>query len=424
MKRLLVEPLASVRCAILSPLTIIIDGLDEAGDVPALLSEVIEPVAAALSSIPRPVKVIISSRDFRALHQSRYRGGLEGNVNVHWLHELDEKTVRNDMRRFVADGLSRVRKRAGLSLAWPTDAQVDSLTDRAGSLFIYATTALQFVGDGRYSPETRLKQLLDSDRHLSPTDSSSGPLFSELDALYLEVLLNFVGPTPLSLESDLLQRLRSVLAVIVYAAEPMSTRVLSGIVNIRISDLEPIIHGLAAIWTVPHDNDQQIFLCHLSFSEFISDSTRCTEPGLCVNQVVGHELLATACLRKMNRTLHRDICKLIEPGKPLPCIEAYLPGVIEANVDRALRYACLHGVDTHLRQMGRSEDSAQCLSQILSEDLAEFCSEHLLHWVEVRAVLGEDSLRALIRTLQYWTRSGSVRNYILLLFCPPDFSVE
>jgi len=402
-QQLLLAPLASAYSTMTSPTVIIIDGLDEAEDVQTLLFEVVEPVATALSSLPQRTKLILSSREFGALRTARMEGALQKATDVQWLHEIDEVTVRSDMRMFFTAGLRRIRQRANLDLTWPTNTQVNEITDRARSLFIYAATVLHFLGEEQYSPKTRLEQLLSSHRHLPAASGASGSALAELDALYMEILLSFVGNTPMSLESDLVRRLRLVLAAVIYAAEPMSMRILSGILSIHITDLEPIIRGLAAIWVVPQDRDDLVFIYHLSFSEFIGDATRCTAPRFCVTPAAAHEMLANGCVRKMAQTLRRDIFNLIKPGEPLPQIESYSLGIIEEVVEPTLRYACLHGIDTHLRQSFACGDPTTIPIPKLVDEFTKFCDEHLLHWVEVRVVLGEDSLKTLIRTLHHWT---------------------
>ena len=398
-QRLLLDPLISAHGTMSSPPMIIIDGLDEAEDAQTLLSEVIEPLALALVSLSRRTKLIVSSREFNALRIARSRGRLEGAVDVKWLHKINETTVRIDMRMFIADGLGRLAERADLGPTWPEAAQIDALTDRAGSLFIYATTVLQFLAEEQYSPKIRLEQLLSSNRQLAI--SANGSPFAKLDELYHEVLLSFVGATRLSPESDLTKRLRMVLAAVVYSTEPMSTRMLSSILSIHLADLEPIIRGLAAIWVIPQDRDDLLLVHHQSFSEFISDATRCTEACFCVTPIVAHQILATACLLKMAQGLRRDLCNLIEPGAPLPCFETYSLGIIEESVEPALRYACLHGMDTHFRLFLACQDSPPNFVGELLEHLVWFCDNHLLQWVEVRAFMGEDSLNALIRTLRH-----------------------
>ena len=405
-QRLLVSPLISVHSTVTSPLAIIIDGLDEAEDVQVLLSELIVPLALVLVGLPRRIKLIVSSRELGALRMARSRGGLEGLVDEQWLHKIEETTVRRDMRTFIADGLGRLAERADLGPAWPPNAQINALTDRAGSLFIYAATVLQFF-EGQPLPNKLLEQLLSSDQKHT-TASTDGSPFAKLDALYDQVLHTCVGATPLSLESDLIKQLRMLLAGVVYSAEPMSMRMLSGVLGIDLSDLNLMARNLAAIWVVPQDADGLLIVHHLSFSEFIGDAKRCTEACFCVTPAAAHELLATACLHKMNHVLRRDICDLIKPGASLPRIEDYALGLVENCVESTLTYACFHGVDTHLRQCLPGNSSKNALSSALVEHLVKFCDNHLLHWVEVRAVFGQDSLNALIKTLYSWTKSEPV----------------
>jgi len=408
MQRLIVDPLIQEHSTGTKQFVVIIDGLDEAEDVQVLLSEVIEPLALVLLGLSQRIKLIVSSREFGALRMSLFRGKLKNFVDVQSLNEIDEPTVRHDMRMFITAGLGRLRERAGLGPAWPTIAQVDVLADRAGSLFIYAATVLQFLGDVRYSPKTQLERLLDSKLCLLAAASGKESPFSQLDALYREVIFSFFGAVPLSLESDLLRRLRLIIAGVIYAVEPVSVRILSDIFGIPITDIRPIVDGLTTIWLVPQDNDQPLCPYHISFSEFICSPTRCTESLLCIPPVIGHELLGTACVRKMERSLDRDICNLIKHGEPLPRIENYSLGMIDQSMGATLQYACLHGLDTHFRQVMACTDPVQWPDEKPVAKLAKFCKQHLLCWVEVRAILGEGSLDALIRTLHQLTRTMPV----------------
>ena len=410
-QRLLVSPLISAHSRADSPLVLNIDGLDEAEDVQPLLYELIEPLALALVGFPRRVKLIASSREFSALRMARSRGGLEGLFDEQWLHKINETTVRSDIRTYIADGLGRLAERADLGPAWPSNAQMDALAYRAGSLFIYAATVLQFL-EGQPLPKKLLEELLSSDHRLATVASAGGSPFAKLDALYDQVLHTCVGATPLSIESDLIKQLRMVIAGVVYSAEPMSMRMLSSMLGIGLSDLNLIARSLAAIWVVPQEADELLIVHHLSFSEFIGDARRCTEACFCVTPIAAHELLATACLRKMNHGLRRDICDLMKPGASLPCVENYSLGIVESCVEPTLKYACFHGVETHLWQCLADKDSEKAPGDALVEQLVQFCDGHLLHWVEVRAVFGEDSLNALIQTLYSWTRFEPVCKHI------------
>lgn len=64
------------------------------------------------------------------------------------LHDVENKTVENDIRTYLTIQLSRiVDNRSGVDLSFPrpTAREIGALVHKSGGLFIFASTACKFV---------------------------------------------------------------------------------------------------------------------------------------------------------------------------------------------------------------------------------------------------------------------------------------
>jgi hypothetical protein len=120
-------------------------------------------------------------------------------------------------------------------------------------------------------------------------------------------------------------------------------------------------------------------VCHDSLYGFLIDPSRCRLSQYLISPSHHHEALVDRCLFLLNRHLFQDICDIQTPG--IANKEVNLPSRIAQSVPEAVRYACV-AWPVHIVACGT-------VSGMVSAALLDFCTNHLLHWLEVLSLLGE-----------------------------------
>lgn len=142
--------------------------------------------------------------------------------------------------------------------------------------------------------------------------------------------------------------------------------------------MQSILQRLQSVVILPKNDNDVVHLIHPSFFDFITSRTRCFHQQFLVNCQMQHTLLAQSCLKVMKQ-LKKDICNIRDPTKLNH--EVYdLSARMLKYISPCLQYACRHWT-LHL--------SNSMISDNLLNLLEEFCSNHLLHWIEVCSLLGD-----------------------------------
>ncbi|KAH7101745.1 hypothetical protein BKA62DRAFT_618388, partial [Auriculariales sp. MPI-PUGE-AT-0066] len=375
---LLLEPLKAMSAGSNGVATVLIlDALDECDNPAALVGDgCLAKLIAALSDRASlgNVKLFLTSRPLAtigaALRPFLYRLGQE--VRLHEIPTTD------DIRTYLDRSLSDIRQLREPPSDWPSAADLNSLVIRAGSLFIYAATVIRHIKEDEYAPHERLAEILS----VQTTSSEDGSPYEELDKLYLDVLSPPIGPKQ---PKSLTDRVRQIIAVVVLARAPMSTRMISDLLEIDHGTVRRIVSGLSVIWVTPVSESDPIVLYHKSFPDFILDIRRCTDQRFMVDRSVGHERLATGCLQVLNTLLVRDICKIpFLAGQELPRRDSIndIETRLAHHVPPALHYSAVH-VLHHLAQIAVPD-----MSQALVNNLQVFCQEKLMFWLELTCLMG------------------------------------
>jgi hypothetical protein len=127
-------------------------------------------------------------------------------------------------------------------------------------------------------------------------------------------------------------------------------------------------------------NTTPLHLCHDSLRDFIVDPLRCRVKQCLVSPMDIHKAILDRCLSLLNEHLRQDICEIRKPwiaNEDVPD----LPDRIERSLPEAVRYACVSW-PVHLIAAGS-------MSETESAALLDFCTVHLLHWLEALSLLGE-----------------------------------
>lgn len=176
-----------------------------------------------------------------------------------------------------------------LARDWPGEAAFYALQQRAAGLFVWASTACRFIGDG-YDPRKRLEILLRGDIH---TDVEAA-----LDALYVTALES-VGMWN---DEDFCLDFGIVIGAILVAKNPLSTDAL----DILLSLERPSRHTISRLrcvlsWSEP----EPIRILHPSFADFLSNHLRCGSKSWHINTSHHNRCLLMLCIDCLDQTLRR-----------------------------------------------------------------------------------------------------------------------
>ncbi len=280
--QLVLEPLAALKAARKwslrqqQPIVIVLDALDECdseGDTAAILG-LLSMGASAKHSF---LRVFMTSRP-----ESSIRYGMRcipKSVQHHVvLHHIDPTAIDNDISKYITDHLRLIGTEFPLGPDWPGAESVDSLVERAGGLFIWASTACRFVSQGKAFAKDHLRELLRQDYSNTDPDRS-------LDSIYLMVLQSaLAGNYSEEQVLELIATLNAILGTMIVLAAPLDALSLA-LVSAQSADaVEKALYGLHSILNVSTVSRHPIRLHHSTFREFIVNPERCLDLRFLVDE--------------------------------------------------------------------------------------------------------------------------------------------
>jgi hypothetical protein len=345
---------------------IALDGFDEfktIDDARILLTS----ITNSASKLPN-LKFFITSRQEPQLEEVFKRPGVEGITS--YLHNIEESMVRGDIELYLVERREEICKAKGLAETWWTDEQLQRLLDRAGKLFIYASTTCSFL---ETSDAEECKGLLDAilDRH------SLGQ-HDHLDRLYSQVL------NAIQQDHRRKEIIKDVLWVAVAALNPLHIPTITALLK-KSDDVAvyTALKRLGAVITVPMAKDVTdipVLPFHASFPDFLHDKNRSSTHY--ISEIEAHHFMMGLCLNVLGSSpvLKRDICDI---GQNNGHISSISPSSLE-KISKDLEYSSIYWL-VHLGHILDSEDLKESeVSQVLS-----FFDTDVLHWIECMALLGK-----------------------------------
>ncbi|CAE6410726.1 unnamed protein product [Rhizoctonia solani] len=350
-EELIAKPLHAARDTLPEGLVIAIDALDECGnkESPGQILDILLDNATDL-----PVKFLVSSRPESEIHDRMTDERVKSRLV---LHELDKGEVQADIEKYLRAELTKIK---------PSDEDIAALVSRAGILFIYAATAVRYIGyrNFHHNPRGRLRTILDSSQAKGTSANK------EIDQLYATILEASLGDKELDeAERD---TMRQVLFTAICAMEPLTVSGLSRL--LQINDVDRVRDTLRPLWSVLHvlEANDLVTTLHASFPDFMFDSTRSGE--YCCNSVAHNCKLAGWCLVCIKQTQPQfNICGLESsylPDEKAPNIKERVSEAISSELLYACRYWAGH------------VEAGQC-APTLTEKLEDFLFTQLLLWMEV-----------------------------------------
>ncbi|KAJ3557035.1 hypothetical protein NM688_g1690 [Phlebia brevispora] len=365
---LIIKPLNAAAASYVDhlPVIVIIDAIDEcAPDDEETLAFLLSNLIPKVQELAFPLRILITTRPelrimntlyFQRFHQVK-------------LHEIPRPSVDSDIAHYFETGLSHFIYREAFIAKRP--AAIRQLTEASEGLFIYASTALDFITKNVDRPDQAVRNL---DALLSAKDSGIG---SHLDQLYLSVLIS-VFPTHVLEQNNYGAQVLDVLGAIALLQDPVSPNTLQALTGIKISVTQGVLKRLGSLVIADDNPDGEIRHLHASFPQFLIDRSRCADHSFYVDPTSYHGSLAMRCL------------ELITVKDALRSDRRQTPHA---------KYSCMHWA-THLSLAGPMQG--------LSGLLVTFLHNNLLLWYETLSDIGrlEIAVPALIRTQPVDDRGG------------------
>jgi hypothetical protein len=273
---------------------LILDALDECDKEDGYEGGSLLPLLAKLiSSLPFRLQILVSSRPEHSI-RSLFRESVPADLLI--LHAIDPHVVQADIRLFLLHEFQRISRRRLSGKPWPQSHEVDALVKLASPLFVFASTAIKFIDSSAFPPQRQLEIIL-----RSTSVSAHAQPYRNLDCLYQQVLDASVSDE--TEVNEICARFRRIMSAILFLRKPMSARQLSFLLSIDEIEVDYALRPLATLLDIPTSPDVPVQIFHPSFSDFLSDPTRCTDTRFLVASHMGHYELSRACLNTVNSRL-------------------------------------------------------------------------------------------------------------------------
>jgi hypothetical protein len=360
--KLIIEPLSVIEGSLATaPLILVLDALDECGTT-TQRRNLLAMLAAESHNLPSSLRILITSRP-----QSNIRHAFESRVHV-LAFELDVTSEANaeDVSKYLRHRMLTIctgTRYLDLGKDWPGEQSIQKLVRRACGLFVWASTASEFIVDG-HDPQKRLEILLKEDA-TSGTESA-------LDSLY-RTALESSGKWD---DADFVDDFRSILGIILVARNPLPHDAIDGLLGPN--KPRPSMRTISLLACVLGQSPT-VRVLHPSFADFLMDQGRCGRDVWYIDRDLHNFRLAVKCLERLDRALKRNICNL-----------ALNPSDARGKLPEDLAYACLFWIE-HICMVTDNVVS-------ITNRINDFLHQHLLHWLEAMSILGRS--RETIRLLE------------------------
>ena len=388
-RELIAKPAVALSEAIVGPIVIIIDALDESGDTNSrrVLLRILSNATtdSHVTDLPPNLRILLTSRPLPDIHAA-----LNGGTHVRQksMDSLPPDLTDRDILRYVSRQLSQV------DFMVPSQDVFASLAGSSGQIFEWARLACAYIR-GDDNAGTGLEPHERFDAIITHSKADRVPLLDGMYTFTLQAI--FPKEQPQSQRDRSLKRFRSVMAQILGTMEPLalgslkSIRCHFGIKDLAEINLATIVVPMAALLSGATDPSVPIRPLHASFADFLTDRDRSHEFFVDVYPI--HYNLAFASLGVMTKKLQFNICDL--PSSYLPNSEVLdLDDRINKCIPTELAYSCRFWTE-HVREVSFN-------SALAAEVRAFFNHERLLFWFEVLGLLnlantGAGLLSSLIR---------------------------
>jgi len=355
-KRFILDPAQGLTTV--GPTVIVIDGLDESGDLESR-QNLLSVLGNKAAELPSNIRVLITSRAEQDIQDA-----LLGKKHIlsRSLKDIDPNPA-DAITRFVEAQLCHIK---ALENKWPNKGWCRLLVDKSEGHFQWASTACRYVkGDGKrgHNPVKQLEELLVKN-------------LRGVDGLYRSILEEIFGDGE-DLTDDVKRRFHLVMGCMLTAREPLSMSALQKLCNEDESDTDvhDIVGPMGALLSLPTRESDPITLLHTSFRDFLTDHDR--SKSYYIDTSLHHDGLALSCLRVMMDELCFNICQL-ETSHLSNDDVVDLATRTKKHISSQLSYSCRFWAD-HVCTTTFTLD--------ISAKVKEFFSTKLLYWLEVLSLI-------------------------------------
>jgi len=255
-----------------------------------------------------------------------------------------------------------------------------ALSEKSGHLFIFAKTALRFIGDDQVLDPRRQMNIL-----LGMGITTINP-YSPLDDIYHQVLESALSGA--RVPDDIFLRFRRVLGCIILSQDALSVSEIASITDYSVDEVmatlrrtQSVIHSSPPGTVDRRESDLLPRIYHPSFSDYLVDPKRCVNPRFTIVPTETHGFIVLRCFQLMKAVLRRNILDLPKPTIDNVSIPD-LQDKVQITITPSGAYACRFWI-SHLLESNMDE--------AVLEALHEFLSQRFLWWCEALSFL--DSAR-------------------------------
>ena len=342
---------------------VVIDALDECTNL-GMVEKLIQAIVDFAPDMP--LKFFISSRD-----TTQIRNAFNHNPNytpkIMPLHTIER--VQEDIKLYLHTSLSAIVTKNWSSILWPPLDEFEILLKRSDGLFIYAATAVRYIG----APDVDFRERLTDITRLTPARMETGVI----DSLYNEIMQQAFCS---QLKPEEVSRREKILSAVVFLVVPLPMGAIASMLSMDSLQAQISLAPFRSVIHVPPMADiSPVTIFHASFPDFIVNPSRC-EKAFRLEQSKGHRMLTVQCLQCLNQFLKHNIWNL---SMNMTVSSSHEPN---ANPE-VLRYSCLYWA-SHLAQALAEAPAPNAVTEIQAL-VSTFVDQHLLHWFECLSALKE-----------------------------------
>ncbi|KAF5327868.1 hypothetical protein D9619_004592 [Psilocybe cf. subviscida] len=295
------RPLSAV--AISEPLILILDALDECQSN-NLAEELLSVLMSEVKSIPF-LRVFITSRPEGHIREALGLGDTISQQQTLVLHQdmAIQAEVEGDIRLFLQVSLQQIwdKDTKHTATVWPPSKDLETLVHQSGKLFIYAATAVRFIGGNRsLNLEIQLQNLLKVKRKHIPNDNVEP--YMHLDQLYLNILETAFTGIPDTKNNYYSTRFQNIVGSIVLMQKPLPLEAFANFLHkYTVDDIKQTLYYLHSIFIVPDEISETLRTYHLSFPNFITHADRCTNKNAYINSQTQEKFVFFRCLAMIEK---------------------------------------------------------------------------------------------------------------------------
>jgi len=364
---------------------VVVDALDESDRGTEFLKELLQVICSGQLS---GIKFLVTSRRHPVIVDMCK--SFPPNA-VCKLHEVDTANVQKDIEKYLQQALPELKDELG------------SLSERAGGLFIYATTVVRFISPP-HSPcsvsemRSHLRAVLNAGPLTTPTDSTEQLL---VDELYEQIL--GVAFRDARVHATRLQ----ILHTVVCAESRINISVLADLTSTDQDTVKKVVDSLHAVLFIS-SKDGCVYWYHASFRDFIFTEAQAKflHPNYPTHEIdvfcdapTHHALLAHQCFSVMQKFLHFNMCNL--PSSYI--FDSEVPGLntcIHETLSPTLQYVSRYWA-RHLYQAKPAKNDTDRLFC----DLNDFLCKKLLFWIEIMNLIdAKFECSSLLKDAENWLK--------------------